>query len=541
MSALHDALAEYLATRRALGTQLKWPEMSLRKFVDFIEAEGAGFVTTELATRWAFQPVGVQRATHARRREIVRAFAVWLQATDTRTQVPPRGLLPARHRRPAPHIYSDREIADLMTAAGQLHSASGVRGATFKTLIGLLAATGLRPGEARKLDVSDVDLSAGVALPSASRSSASPALSRWSGRPRPPWWPTQRSAMQLGFARRHRRSSSRRADRAWRGVWFGAPSPTFARPSACALGSIAASDAVLASRTFATRLPREGSSSGTAPASTWTGSCHVSSRTSVTSASSRPIGTSRRFPSSCASRPNARRCPPGETHDEPGESPGPPPALFHRPPPSAARCEPSYRRFLPRHFPTAAPLRVEAPGAGAIASARGGPRRGAPRRLPRSSRARPCQHGEDPQHSSRRRSRVLSIRRVHRTGVLPSKPAGSRDPEQAPRAPAGPNSLPKRRPPPSSPPRTRSRGSGVATAPCCMWQYRPACAMRNSAPSNEATWISVLAHTFGAAERGARHAALPCGVMSPPCSKHGSSIKLRRRTIPCSQAHAAGP
>lgn len=162
MSALHEALAEYLATRRALGTQLRWPEMSLRKFVDFIEAEGAGFVTTELATRWAFQPVGVQRATHARRLEIVRAFAVWLQATDTRTQVPPRGLLPARHRRPAPHIYSDREIADLMSAASQLHSASGLRGATFKTLIGLLAATGLRPGEARKLDVSDVDLSAGV-------------------------------------------------------------------------------------------------------------------------------------------------------------------------------------------------------------------------------------------------------------------------------------------------------------------------------------------------------------------------------------------
>jgi site-specific recombinase XerD len=162
MSPLHDALSEYLAARRTLGTQLSWPESSLRKFVDFVEAEGTEFVTTELAMRWALQSVGAQPATQARRLAIVRAFAVWLQATDARTQVPPRRLLPARHRRPVPHIYSDGEIAGLMAAAFRLRSASGLRGATFRTLIGLLAATGLRPGEAIKLDVNDVDLVGGI-------------------------------------------------------------------------------------------------------------------------------------------------------------------------------------------------------------------------------------------------------------------------------------------------------------------------------------------------------------------------------------------
>jgi integrase len=162
MSVLHDALSEYLAARRVLGTQLMWPESSLRKFVDFVEAEGAEYLTTELAMRWTFQSVGVQRATHARRLAIVRAFAVWLQAKDARTQVPPQGLLPARHRRPVPHIYSHDEIVALMAAASQLRSTSGLRGATFKTLIGLLAATGLRPGEALKLDVGDVDLESGI-------------------------------------------------------------------------------------------------------------------------------------------------------------------------------------------------------------------------------------------------------------------------------------------------------------------------------------------------------------------------------------------
>jgi integrase len=162
MSTLHDALTEYLATRRALGTQLKWPESSLRRFVDFVEAEGAEFLTTELALRWAVRAVGVQRATHSRRLDIVRAFAVWLQATDARTQVPPRRLLPARHRRPEPHIYSDAEIASLMGATDQLRSSTGLRGATFRTLIGLLASTGVRPGEALRLDVGDVDLMGGV-------------------------------------------------------------------------------------------------------------------------------------------------------------------------------------------------------------------------------------------------------------------------------------------------------------------------------------------------------------------------------------------
>ena len=65
MSALYDALTEYLATRRALGTQLRWPESSPRSFIHFLQAEGAESITTELAVRWACMREGVQRATHA--------------------------------------------------------------------------------------------------------------------------------------------------------------------------------------------------------------------------------------------------------------------------------------------------------------------------------------------------------------------------------------------------------------------------------------------------------------------------------------------
>lgn len=162
MTALHDALAEYVALRRALGTQLREPAVSLEHFVELLDREGAEFITTELALRWARQPAAAQPATWARRLSMVRGFAAWLSLFDPRTEVPPRGVLEARHRRKKPHIFTDREIEQLMAAASRLHSPTGLRARTYATLIGLLAATGLRPGEALALNVSDVDLPHGI-------------------------------------------------------------------------------------------------------------------------------------------------------------------------------------------------------------------------------------------------------------------------------------------------------------------------------------------------------------------------------------------
>jgi len=162
MSALHEALADYVATVRALGTQLRFPATALRHFVDFLEHEGAEFVTTVLALRWATESDRVEPATWARRLSIVRRFATWLHATDPRTEVPPQGLLPTGQRRKAPHIYSDREITQLMFEAARLPSPTGLRALTFTTLLGLLVSTGLRPGEALALDRVDVDLDNGI-------------------------------------------------------------------------------------------------------------------------------------------------------------------------------------------------------------------------------------------------------------------------------------------------------------------------------------------------------------------------------------------
>jgi integrase len=159
---LREALVQYLAVRRALGTRLAEPEGTLGQFVNFLEGEGASRITTALALRWAMIPQGVQRATWARRLSMVRQFATWLNAFDPQTEVPPRRLLPGRRRRNRPHIYTDAETNLLMAQAARLGSATGLRPRTYTTLIGLLASTGLRPGEALELDKSDVDLENGI-------------------------------------------------------------------------------------------------------------------------------------------------------------------------------------------------------------------------------------------------------------------------------------------------------------------------------------------------------------------------------------------
>jgi integrase len=134
----------------------------LRRFVEFLDRERAPVVTTALALRWATAPADATPATKASRLDDVRRFAVWLSATDPRTEVPPRGLLPDRYRRRPPYIYSDQEIESIVREAAQLRSVSGLRGQTYATLYGLLAATGLRLSEALALDRDDVDLGAGV-------------------------------------------------------------------------------------------------------------------------------------------------------------------------------------------------------------------------------------------------------------------------------------------------------------------------------------------------------------------------------------------
>lgn len=161
MTTLADALADYLALRHSLGFKLRQTARDLPRFVCFIEDRGATAITTELALQWAQENPAASSVTHADRLAMVRRFAAWRSAADPRTEIPPARLLPRRYQRPAPYIYSDVEVARIVSAAAELPSHRGLRGLTFSTVFGLLAVTGMRIGEVVALDRDDVDLQAG--------------------------------------------------------------------------------------------------------------------------------------------------------------------------------------------------------------------------------------------------------------------------------------------------------------------------------------------------------------------------------------------
>jgi integrase len=156
---LERALTDYLAVRRSLGFKLTRDGLLLSQFVAFCEQTGADRITSEVALAWVTTPAKASPSWLNMRLSMVRGFARWLQASDPSTEVPPREWLPPV-RRTNPYLYSETDIGALMAAA------EGARwplsAATYNTLIGLLAVTGLRIGEAIRLDRADVSLADGL-------------------------------------------------------------------------------------------------------------------------------------------------------------------------------------------------------------------------------------------------------------------------------------------------------------------------------------------------------------------------------------------
>ena len=160
MSRLHQATANYLAVRRALGFKLRGHDRLLADFLDELERSGATTITVSGAVAWATAPADISPVRWSQRLSVVRGFARHLQCLDPLTEVPPDDVLACRRHRPTAYLYSEDDIARLLQAAAALRPA--LRGATHEAFFGLLAVTGMRIGEAIGLDRCDVDLEAGV-------------------------------------------------------------------------------------------------------------------------------------------------------------------------------------------------------------------------------------------------------------------------------------------------------------------------------------------------------------------------------------------
>lgn len=155
------ALAEdYLAERRGLGFDLVVPGTQVMAFARFIDESGyIGPLTNRVVLEWVQEKARkATPLTWARRLDILRPFARYLRRLDPATEFPDPAIFGPAHRRLAPHIYTEQEIANLLAVARHLPPSGTLRPATYETIFGLIAATGLRLSEALHLLCSDVDL-----------------------------------------------------------------------------------------------------------------------------------------------------------------------------------------------------------------------------------------------------------------------------------------------------------------------------------------------------------------------------------------------
>ena len=160
MSILRERFEQYLALRRNLGADLSFTERVMRRFIEHAESVGAEHIDTDLFLDWRANYGSASDHVWGARLSMVRGFAQWLSGVDPKTTVPPTDLVPARRWRGKPHIFTESELAELLATTRRLRSPYGLRGATFATLFGLIAATGLRISEALRLDDEDIDADA---------------------------------------------------------------------------------------------------------------------------------------------------------------------------------------------------------------------------------------------------------------------------------------------------------------------------------------------------------------------------------------------
>lgn len=156
------SIQRYIDLQRSLGYQFHKQAASLRAFDRYVHSIRASGPLSQALALDFIMASGLTPNGKAIRYAVIRRFAQYHAAFDSRTESLDRRALPRSRAIPPPRILSEQELRSLMAASERISRGSLLRGRTLATVIGLLASTGLRSGEALRLDRSDVDLIRGV-------------------------------------------------------------------------------------------------------------------------------------------------------------------------------------------------------------------------------------------------------------------------------------------------------------------------------------------------------------------------------------------
>jgi integrase len=162
---LQQRVADYLAERHRLGFALRSRGTLLAGFARYVsDRKHRGPLTADLMIEWARRDQWQRGtpSTWAARLAFVRHFARYLKQFEPDTEVPVEAVFGPEAGRVAPHIFHEQEVIDLLATARKLGPSGSIRPATYETLFGLMASTGLRVSEALHLHDDDVDLKRGM-------------------------------------------------------------------------------------------------------------------------------------------------------------------------------------------------------------------------------------------------------------------------------------------------------------------------------------------------------------------------------------------
>jgi integrase len=159
---LANRVEGYIALRRSLGYAFQKQAAILRALAHYVEAgQIEGPLSRDLALSFILSWEGTANG-RAIRHGVIRSFCEYLAIYDARTETLDPRALPRSRAVPPPRILSDEELGLLMSACRRVSPRYPERSVALTALVGLLASTGLRSGEARRLDRADVDLAGGV-------------------------------------------------------------------------------------------------------------------------------------------------------------------------------------------------------------------------------------------------------------------------------------------------------------------------------------------------------------------------------------------
>ena len=159
-----QTMKQYLALRRSLGLVLKDAEYDLDNFDQYlaIHFPKVRQVTCKMVTGYLATTCHLHSTTRCETLSRLRQFCRYLFHLNPRTYIPQKNLLPPGKVKVRPHIYSDTELQNILSLTRQLGPHGSLRPHTLTTIFSLLWVSGMRVSEVLNLNLTDVDLDAGV-------------------------------------------------------------------------------------------------------------------------------------------------------------------------------------------------------------------------------------------------------------------------------------------------------------------------------------------------------------------------------------------